>query len=205
MKNTFTINLFTCLFFVLMISCFITTDVDKKVSVDSVRLNIKGNANKEIQFRIPKKSTGFYHINFVVTLPDYDDTIRRLFGVNPEQIRSQLHKPADFDDFWKHSREQLAKVGPYYKALERKDLSTDEKKIYAVEMHSYSNLVIRGWLVIPREGKNFPVHYRGPGYVVALKPNMDNDDFIAFNLNVRGNGNSNDIGTDNYSKYLRQG
>jgi cephalosporin-C deacetylase len=184
------------------ISYFITTDEGKKVSVDSVRLSIKGNTSKEIQVKFPKKSTGFYHINFVVTLPDYDDTVRRVFGVNPEQIRSQLHKPADFDDFWKQSREQLAKVVPNYKVLERRDLSTDEKRVYAVEMHSYGNLVIKGWLVVPRDGKNFPVHYRVPGYVVNLKPNMDNDDFIAFDLNVRGNGNSNDVinvGTDTYS------
>ena len=69
-------------------------------------------------------------------------------------------------------------------------------------MQSYDNLAIRGWLVVPQDGKKFPVHYRVPGYVVALKPNMDNDDYITFDINVRGNGNSNDaisIGTDNYA------
>jgi cephalosporin-C deacetylase len=38
--------------------------------------------------------------------------------------------------------------------------------------------------------------------VVELKPNMDNDDFITFDINVRGNGNSKDvinINTDNYA------
>jgi cephalosporin-C deacetylase len=184
------------------ISYLITTDEGKRIAIDSIHLSIKGNASKELQITIPKKSTGFYHINFIVTLPDYDDTVKRVFGVNPGQIRSQLHKPADFDAFWKQSREQLAKVVPNYRVLERRDLSTDEKKVYAVEMHSYGNMVIRGWLVIPRDGKKFPVHYRVPGYVVTLKPNMDNDDFIAFDLNVRGNGNSKDVinvGTDTYS------
>jgi cephalosporin-C deacetylase len=184
------------------ISYLITTDEGKKIALSSFPLSIKGKADKEMLIKIPPRSTGFYRINFMVNLPDYDDTVRRVFGVNPEQITSQLYKPADFDAFWKQSREQLAKVAPSYRVLERRDLSTGEKKVYAVEMHSYGNLVIRGWLVIPRDGKNFPVHYRVPGYVVTLKPNMDNDDFIAFDLNVRGNGNSQDIiniGTDNYS------
>jgi cephalosporin-C deacetylase len=184
------------------IKYLITTDEGKMVSVDYINLKLKGNANKDLQVTIPRKGTGFYNINFIISLPDYDDTIKRVFGVNPEQIRSQLYKPTDFDVFWKQSQEQLSKVVPSYKVLERKDLSTKAKKVYLVEMHSYGDLVIRGWLVIPRDGKNFPVHYRVPGYVVTLQPNMDNDDFVAFDINVRGNGNSKDvinIGTDNYA------
>jgi cephalosporin-C deacetylase len=184
------------------IKYLITTDEGKMVSVDYINLKLKGNANKDLQVTIPRKGTGFYNINFIISLPDYDDTIKRVFGVNPEQIRSQLYIPTDFDVFWKQSQEQLLKVVPSYKVLERKDLSTKAKKVYLVEMHSYGDLVIRGWLVIPRDGKNFPVHYRVPGYVVTLQPNMDNDDFVAFDINVRGNGNSKDvinIGTDNYA------
>lgn len=180
----------------------VTTDEGKKVAYDSVHVKIKGRGDKDLLFNIPVKTTGFYRINFMVNMPEYDDTMRRVFGVNPEKIRSQLHKPSDFDVFWKQSMEQLASVPPDYRVLERKDLSTDRKKVYAVEMRSYGGLLIRGWLVVPRDGKKFPVHYRVPGYVVTLAPNMDNDDFIAFDLNVRGNGNSKDvinIGTDNYS------
>jgi cephalosporin-C deacetylase len=198
------------------LSYLVTTDEGKKVAFDSVHISLKGNSNKELLISIPPKATGFYRINFMVNLPDYDDTVRKVFGVNPEQIRSQLHKPADFDAFWKQSREQLEKVVPSYRVLERKDLSTKYKKVYAVEMHSFDDLVIRGWLVIPTDGKNLPVHYRVPGYVVTLKPNMDNDDFIAFDLNVRGNGNSKDVistGTDTYclvnigdkNKYIYRG
>ncbi len=184
------------------ISYIITTDEGKKIAIDSVHLSIRGSSNKELLIKISPKGAGFYRINFIVNLPEYDDTVRRVFGVDPEKIRSQLHKPTDFDVFWKQSREQLAKVVPSYRVLERRDLSTDEKRVYAVEMRSYGDILIRGWLVIPRDGKKFPVHYRVPGYVVTLKPNMDNDDFIAFDLNVRGNGNSKDvinIGTDIYS------
>ena len=167
-----------------------------------MHLSLRGGSSKDFAIKITPRPTGFYRINFIVNLPDYDDTVRKVFGVNPEKINSELHKPADFDAFWKQSRVQLEKVVPKYRVLERQDLSTERKKVYSVEMHSYGDLIIRGWLVIPRDGKNFPVHYRVPGYVVSLSPNMDNDDFIAFDLNVRGNGNSKDvinIGTDNYS------
>ena len=186
------------------ISYLVTTDEGKKIAQDSVRINLRGGASRDIGFTIPKKAagTGFYRINFMVKTPDYDDTVRRVFGVNPEKITSRLHKPADFDVFWKQTRAQLAQVPGDYQVQERTDLSTKAKKVYSVEMHSYGGIVIRGWLVIPRDGSKFPVHYRVPGYVVTLKPNMDNDDFIAFDLNVRGNGNSQDvinIGTDNYS------
>ena len=184
------------------ISYLITTDEGKKVAVDSLHFAIAGNGKRTLHIKVPPKPTGFYRINFMVNTPDYDDTVRRVFGVNPEQITSTLHKPADFDAFWKKSREELEKVTPDYRVLERKDLSTEFKKVYSVEMRSFDNLLIRGWLVIPTDGKKFPIHYRVPGYVVGLKPNMDNDDFIAFDLNVRGNGNSKDvisIGTDNYA------
>jgi len=183
------------------VSYIITTDEGKKMGTDSLHFTLKGSGTKELQIKIPPKATGFYRINFMVNLPQYDDTVRKVFGVNPDKISSQLHKPADFDAFWRRSRELLEKVPPKYRVLERRDLSTDEKRVYSVEMHSFGNLVIRGWLVVPTDGKNFPVHYRVPGYVVTLKPNMDNDDFIAFDLNVRGNGNSTDVinvGTDNY-------
>jgi cephalosporin-C deacetylase len=183
------------------ISYLVTTDEGKEVAFDSVKLDLRGSSSKNLLIKIAPMATGFYRIHFMVNSPDYDDTIRKVFGVDPLAIRSKLHKPADFNAFWLQSREQLEKVAPKYRVLERQDLSTERKRVYEVEMHSYGNLVIRGWLVIPRDGKKFPVHYRVPGYVVSLHPNMDSDDFIAFDLNVRGNGDSKDvisIGTDNY-------
>jgi len=183
------------------IAYVVTTDDGRKVAVDSIQMAIKGSSTRDYEVKIAPRATGFYRISFIVNSPQYDDTVRRVFGVDPQEIRSQLHKPTDFDAFWTKSREELEKVTPRYRVLERKDLSTDKKRVYAVEMHSFDNVVVRGWLVIPRDGKKFPVHYRVPGYVVTLNPNMDNDDFIAFDLNVRGNGNSKDvinIGTDNY-------
>jgi cephalosporin-C deacetylase len=197
-------------------SYVITTDDGKKVFRDSSNFAIGAYSSKKLTVRVPPKAAGFYRINFMFNLSLYDDTVKKVFGVNPEAITSELHKPADFDSFWTQTREQLAKVVPQYKVIERKDLSTKYKKVYAVEMKSYENLLIRGWLVIPTDGHKFPVHYRVPGYVVTQKPNMDNDDYIAFDINVRGGGNSKDvihINADNYgvtnindkNKYIYRG
>ena len=183
------------------ISYLIASDEGQILKSDFIKLDLTGNDSKSLLIRVSPKVPGFYHINFMVNTPDYDDTVKKVFGVSPEMIKSQLHKPDDFNAFWKQTRTDLEKVKPDYKITERKDLSTKYKKVYLVEMRSYDNLLIRGWLVVPTDGKNFPVHYRTPGYLVSLKPNMDNDDFITFDLNVRGNGNSKDVidvGTDHY-------
>jgi len=183
-------------------SYIVTSDDGKKIFENTTDFSVGAGSSKSLNVKVAPKGAGFYHINFMFNLSAYDDTVRKVFGVNPEAITSVLHKPDDFDQFWEQTRQQLSKVSPQYKVIFRPDLSTKYKKVYSVEMKSYENLLIRGWLVIPTDGSKFPVHYRVPGYVVELKPNMDNDDYIAFDINVRGNGNSKDvvhINTDNYS------
>src|SRR6185437_15270229 len=108
------------------LSYLITTDDGKKIRKDSVRFVLGAKSDKEIEVNLLPKPAGFYRLNFIVNTPDYDDTIRKVFGVAPENIRSQLHKPADFDAFWKQTRDQLKKVAPKYKINECKDLSTSD-------------------------------------------------------------------------------
>src|SRR6201992_3023828 len=128
------------------VSYVVTTDDGKEVASDSIRVAVNGQSAKDYFVKIAPKNTGFYRIQFIINSPDYDDTVRRVFGVDPQEIRSQLHKPADFNAFWTQSKELLEKVTPKYRFLERKDLSTDHKRVFAVEMHSLDNMVIRGWL-----------------------------------------------------------
>lgn len=180
----------------------VLTDDGKPISTNKFPIHLKYHANETYGLTIPKKVAGFYKLVVKINTTSNDDTLRRVFGVSPEKIHSELHRPADFDAFWKSTLDTLKKVPPQYNIIEHKELSTKDKKVYLVEMRSYDNIMIRGWLVIPTFGKRFPVHYRVPGYGVALHPNMDNDDFIAFDINVRGNGNSQDqikMNTDIYS------
>lgn len=180
----------------------VLTDDGKFLSTNKFPIKLKYHADEDYNLIIPKKSAGFYRLIVKINTTSNDDTLKRVFGVSPEKISSKLHIPTDFNEFWKSSLDSLKKIPPQYNIIERKDLSTKEKKVYLVEMRSYGNVLIRGWLVIPTFGKKFPVHYREPGYGVSMKPNMDNDDFIAFDLNVRGSGNSQDqikLNTEIYS------
>jgi len=180
----------------------VLTDDNRLVMTEFMPVKLSYKNDEDYRISIPKQKAGFYRFNVRFNLTEYDDTIKRVFGVSPEKLRSTLHRPADFDAFWKETLAELKKVPPQYKIIPRKDLSNKDKKVYLIEMKSYKNFTIRGWMVIPTFGHRFPVHYRVPGYGVEMHPNMDADDFIAFDLNVRGSGNSQDdikLNTDIYS------
>ena len=180
----------------------VRTDLGAKVIEASQPFKIAAGASKKINLSVPHKGPGFYNIDFMFNLSYNDDTVRRTFGVDPERLKSPLSKPADFDEFWKKAQDTLAMVKPEYKIIPQPELSDVERKVYLVEMRSYGGLLIRGWLVVPKQSYKQPVHYRVPGYVVGLNPNYDTNHFITFNLNVRGNGNSQDvvnIGTEDYA------
>lgn len=180
----------------------VRNDLGVQVYEKREKFAIGKKSEKTISVKVPRQKAGFYNIDFRFNLTEYDDTVRRTFGVDPESLKSPLSKPADFDVFWAKTRKELSQVKPDYKVTLQKELSDVDRKVYLVEMRSYGNLLIRGWLVVPKESYKQPVHYRLPGYVVGLNPNFDNNHFITFNLNVRGNGNSQDVvnlGTDDYA------
>lgn len=174
------------------LTCFVTTDMGVEVFENTVNVHMAKRSSDSFKFKIDCKDYGFYKVNFIFHLSSYDDTVKRVFGVNTARINAQLHKPADFDAFWKRTRDSLARIAPQYHIIEERGLNVNNKRVYLVEMHSWGNKVVRGWLTIPvtKSKKRLPVKYRLPGYIVALEPALDDDDFIEFNFNVRGSGNS---------------
>jgi cephalosporin-C deacetylase len=180
----------------------VLTDDNRVVLTSRLDLKLKHKGSADYSITIPKQHFGFYHFNVRVNTTSYDDTIKRVFGVSPLKLTSTLHRPDDFEAFWKGNLAELKRIPPQYKITQDKEKTTKDKKVYLVEMRSYGDVLIRGWLVIPTFGKRFPVHYRVPGYGVTMNPNMDADDFIAFDINVRGSGNSQDdikLNTEIYS------
>jgi cephalosporin-C deacetylase len=180
----------------------VLTDDNRTVLTGHLPVKLKYKEGDTYSVTIPKQHPGFYHFNVRVNTTSYDDTIKRVFGVSPLKLTSTLHRPADFDEFWRETLAELKKVPPDFKITLDKEQSTKDKKVYLVQMRSYGDIVIRGWMVIPTFGHRFPVHYRVPGYGVPMHPNMDADDFIAFDIDVRGNGISRDdikLNTDIYS------
>ncbi len=179
------------------VSYIVTTEAGKKVKADSLHVKIGRESTGSYNFDIPKLGPGFYKINFMVNLSDYDDTIRKAFGIKPEEIRSEYGKPADFDSFWKDTRAELDKVNPDFKVTEMPDSSKDGRRVFLVEMKSLDNLTVRGWLTEPitkNKNKKFVVMLGLPGYQVTLKPMFGTDPDIAIlTLNIRGSGNSRDV------------
>jgi cephalosporin-C deacetylase len=179
------------------LSCLITNMANKKVGEQTVKVRLDKNSDGEYTLRLPNQVAGFYKANIMVNLTEYDDTIRRVFGVNPEQIRSKYQKPADFDQFWQTAKADLAKVKPQFRMTEMPDSSKDNRRVFLFEMQSLDDITIRGWLTMPnvkKKNKKFAVLLGLPGYQVGLKPMFGSDpDLAIITLNVRGQGNSKDV------------
>jgi cephalosporin-C deacetylase len=179
------------------VSYIATTPGGVTVAKETRQVKLSKHSNGSYDFTVPSQKPGFYKINFMVNVSDYDDTTRRVFGIRPDEIQSQHGRPADFDSFWKDTKAELAAVKPEFKMTEKADQGTENRRVYLVEMRSLNNITIRGWLTIPKtniKNKRFTTFLALPGYQVDLKPMLGQDDDIAImSLNVRGQGNSRDV------------
>ncbi|RVU00533.1 hypothetical protein EOD41_11050 [Mucilaginibacter limnophilus] len=165
----------------------------KTMHTAAKEVKIGPHGGTSLSFKLPPQAAGFYDLSFRFNLDAYDDTVRNVFGVKPEQIIPKLSKPADFNDFWKRTKDSLKKIAPNFTVVEQPSLSTKDIKVYLVQMRSWGNVTIKGWLTIPnKRPKKLPIRYRVPGYLVTMEPSMMEDDFAVLQLNVRGNGNAKD-------------
>ena len=174
----------------------ISTTDDKPIVKEIFAIKLSGNSSKTVILNMPDQASGFYKVNFIVNFSDYDDTVRRVFGVSPEEIRSETPKPPDFEQFWDNAKSDLARVEPKFKMEERPELEHDGTDVYLVEMQSLDNLTIRGYLTIRhdrRPNEKFPVWILVPGYgLTGVKPIYGSSEVAVLSLNVRGEGNSRD-------------
>jgi cephalosporin-C deacetylase len=176
----------------------VTTMNGAFLAEDSIKIKLAANGDKQLLLNMPSRQVGCYKIKVMVNVTDYDDTIRRVFGVDVDKITSNHPRPADFDQFWNNTKAELAKVTPNFRMTEIHDSVTkDNRKLYLVEMQSLDNITIRAWLTIPtstEKNKKFTVLLGLPGYQVDLKPGYGDDpDIAVMYLNVRGQGNSRDV------------
>ena len=176
------------------VSYQVFTEGGQRLNSASLKVSISPRGSGKYYFEIPESKVGFYKVNFMVNVSDYDDTTRRVFGIRPEEIRSAHPKPADFDQFWQNTKDELAKVAPNYKITPMPKYNSDNRKVYLIEMQSLDNYTIRGWMTVPiakDKNRKFSVLLGLPGYQVDLKPLMGLDnDLVIITLNVRGQGNS---------------
>lgn len=190
------------------VSYLVTTEKGEKLFDKKINVKISKNSNESYDFHIPELKPGFYKINFMVNVSDYDDTTRRAFGIRPEEIRSEYQRPADFDQFWENAKAELAKVQPDFKITPLPKQNTENRDVFLIEMKSLDNYTIRGYMTVPKtknKNRKFAVLLGLPGYQVSLDPMLGLDNDLAIiTLNVRGQGNSKDeINTrrDEYISY----
>lgn len=176
------------------VSYTVTTEKGEQLFEDSVKVNIPKKSVKKYNFILPSKGVGFYKVNFMINVSDYDDTTRRVFGIRPEEISSRYKKPADFELFWQKTKNELAQVKPNFRVVAMPKLDKDNRHVYLIEMQSLGNITIRGWMTVPvnrNKDKKFAVLLGLPGYQVTLNPLTGLDpDLAIITLNVRGQGNS---------------
>ncbi|WDF56353.1 acetylxylan esterase [Mucilaginibacter sp. KACC 22063] len=193
---------------------------DQVLKQDSVHVKLDKNGKKSISLRMPSQSAGMYKLNITVNVTDYDDTIRRVFAVDPKKIKSDFAKPGDFDGFWQTTIDTLARTPMQAKVTLQPSMERDGISCYLVELHSYGNVVIRGWLTIPKEHKikdKLAVWLVLPGYGPrGVKPIYGTSDLAVLAINVRGVGNSRDrinpteeayvsVGVESKWKYIYRG
>jgi cephalosporin-C deacetylase len=61
------------------VSYIVTTEAGKKVRTDSLRVKIESESSDSYNFDISGLKPGFYKVNFMVNVSDYDDTTRKAF------------------------------------------------------------------------------------------------------------------------------
>jgi cephalosporin-C deacetylase-like acetyl esterase len=179
------------------VSYLVTTETGIKLKHDSIEVKIAKKSTGKYNFFIPETKPGFYKVNFMINVTEYDDTTRKAFGIKPGLLASTHAKPADFDAYWQAAKDELAKVKPQFSVIPAPKYNTSNRYVYAIQMQSIGNITIRGWMTIPKvvdKKKKFAVLLGLPGYQTYLEPMVGLDDDMAIiTLNVRGQGNSRDV------------
>lgn len=174
------------------VSYLVTDQFNRPLLKDSLHVSIGAKSTKDFDFVIPQTKAGFYKVNFMVNVTDYDDTTRRVFGIRPDEIRSTHEKPADFDQYWTETKAELEATKPQYKLIEQPNREKYGEKVYIIEMRSLDNFVLRGWMTVPpmtHKNQKFPVQIMLPGYQADTQPLQgENTDMIFISADVRGQG-----------------
>ncbi len=183
------------------VSYIVTTVKGEKVTENSMPVDAKPGSVNKYTFKIPGQKTGVYNVSFMINVSEYDDTARKAFCVNPQAIRSEHPKPADFDAFWDNAKKELAAIDPNFRITEHPEMESKDPQhkniqVYLIEMQSLYDVPIYGWMTIARDRKpkeKFPVWLILPGYQRTLYPVFGPRDMVIITLNIRGQGNSKEV------------
>ena len=162
---------------------------DNEYSTITMKLDLqkKETFSKKFSLGVNKFPPGLYKTNFIINTDSYEDTLTYIFCSAPDKILSELHKPKDFDEFWDKTLSKLATIDPKYEVRIDEGLTDKYHKVYRVQMTSWDNVRIEGYLTIPNLKGIFPVTINFAGYLGLVYP-IFYTDFAALSVNVRGVG-----------------
>ena len=161
-------------------------ELGNHIGEKKTKLKLGKHGVKNFNITLPKVSeAGVYNVKLAINTTTYDDTSLYAFGYNINKIARPINMPPDFEDFWKNTVEELAKVDPQYKITRDEGLSTKHNDVYRVDMMSLGNVPFFGYLSIPKLAGKFPVLIAFGGYKKDV-PVLNLTDFISFSINVRG-------------------
>ena len=104
--------------------------------------------------------------------------ISRAVCYEPEKIRIEDERPADFDAYWDGERKKLAETVPLDARIEPvPECSTNGFNCWRVSAATFGGTRVQGVVVEPKEPGAYPMHLRvpgaGPAYSVDSVPRMD--------------------------------
>ncbi len=183
----------------------VTNDFHDSIMTKTINLTLKKKKSFTDNLILEDLAPGFYEVN-VLFKSDVENTKYTFrFGKDPEEIVSPLDRPADFDDYWRRAKKELAAVEPQFKMIYEDSMSTPERAVYLVEMRSLGNVLIRGWYGKPRKEGVYPaiLHVQGYSSNQTLDWAYPGNDMAVFALNIRGHGNSRDDVNPGFPGYLQ--
>lgn len=164
------------------------------LSTKKTELSLKANRDTSVTHQFSPPSPGFYHVTCSFSNGDDDKKVSQtmLIGFAPEEAERLPDTPEDMENFWNDAKEELATVKPQFKTRPSPEHSTSDVDCHLVEMRSLGNVLIRGWLQIPKKNGPHPALLRVPGYGSNMQPIAWINDMVILSLNIRGHGNSQD-------------
>ena len=164
------------------------------LSTKKTELSLKANRDTSVTHQFSPPSPGFYHVTCSFSNGDDDKKVSQtmLIGFAPEEAERLPDTPEDMENFWNDAKEELATVKPQFKTRPSPEHSTSDVDCHLVEMRSLGNVLIRGWLQIPKKNGPHPALLRVPGYGSNMQPIAWINDMVVLSLNIRGHGNSQD-------------
>ncbi|MCX8238866.1 MAG: acetylxylan esterase [Akkermansiaceae bacterium] len=164
------------------------------LSAQDADLTLRPNHDTPVSHQFTPSAPGFYHVTCSFEGGAENKTLSQsmLIGFSPEKAKRLPDTPKDMGPFWDEAKAELATVKPQFKVSPSPKHSTSDVDCHLVEMRSLGDILIRGWLQVPKKDGPHPALLRVPGYRGNMQPITLINDMVVLSLNIRGHGNSQD-------------